>query len=353
MRLAIIAPPWLPVPPRAYGGTEAVLDRLARGLSAAGHDVTLIGHADSTCPVERFAPLRSPPDEPMGTSAVELRYVIGAYRHIASERFDLVHDHSLLGLLHNRRPIDLPVVTTNHGPFNDELVDIYRTVDAEIPIIAISHEQARVARARSVRVTAVIHHGVDVGEFPAGRGRGGYLVHLGRMAPEKGVHRAIDVARRAGYPLRIAAKMREPRERAYFERAVRPRLGRHIEYLGELDTADKLELLADATALVNPIRWCEPFGMVMLESLACGTPVLAFREGAAPEIVGDGSSGFLCRDEAHMAAMVEAVLDLDRTECRARVRDHFSTGLMVERHVEVFEDTIARHAGHTLTGTCA
>jgi glycosyltransferase involved in cell wall biosynthesis len=252
---------------------------------------------------------------------------------------DLVHDHTLSGpsWASSWRP-DLPVVTTNHGPFTSEMRAHYRGFADRVPIIAISDSQRR--SASEVPVAAVIHHGVDIGDFPIGDGGGDYLLFLGRMSPDKGVHRAITVARAAGKPLMIAAKMWEPAERRYFAEVVEPLLGGDIVYVGSVGGQHKLDLLAGAIALVNPIRWPEPFGLVMIEALACGTPVLAFPEGSAPEIIEHGRTGFLCDDEANMAHRVADVARLDRQACRANVAQRFSTQKFLERHLALYRQVL-------------
>jgi len=227
------------------------------------------------------------------------------------------------------------VVTTNHGPFNEELRDIYRAIGGRIPIIAISHSQA--ATARDVPIAGVIHHGIDTEAFPFGAGDGGYLLFLGRMVPEKGARRAALIAQLAGVPLLIAAKMREPLELQFFEEQVKPLLGNGVEYIGEVANGERLELLRGARALLNPIRWPEPFGLVMIEALACGTPVLTFAEGAAPEIVDDGVTGFVCDDEAAMVRAISRIDTLDRGACRAAAETRFSTARMVRDHLELFQ----------------
>ncbi len=191
----------------------------------------------------------------------------------------------------------------------------------------------------------VIHHGVDAAQFPVGDGRGDadgpYVVFLGRMADDKGCHRAIQVARKAGIRILMAAKMREAWERQYFTEMVEPLLGPDAVYLGEVSHERKLELLAGASALLFPIRWNEPFGMVMIEAMACGTPVLAFPEGAAPEVVNDGVTGFLCDDEAAMVEALGRLGELKREDCRLAVEGYFSTRRMVAEHIELFESMIA------------
>jgi len=209
----------------------------------------------------------------------------------------------------------------------------------KVSVIAVSHAQRR--PAPELRVARVIHHGIDAADFPFNPTGGEYLLFLGRLSPDKGAGRAIDVARKADVPILLAGKMREPWERDYFEARVAPFLSEQIQYLGEVGHDRKLELLAGASALVFPIRWNEPFGLVMLEAQACGTPVLAFPEGAAPEVVDHGRTGFLCEDEAEMAEMVPKLNELDRTACRAAVEGYFSTERMVNEHIELYEELLS------------
>lgn len=340
MRIAIVAPPWLPVPPPAYGGTENILDSLARGLKDAGHEVVLCTTGDSTCPVERTSVFARSIGVGAGSSVDEIRHVLHAYEEI--DDVDVVHDHTLVGPLYSAAFPDLPVVTTNHGPFNADLIDLYRVLGERVPVIAISHHQA--STATRVPIAAVIHHGIRVEDFPVGPGGGDYAVFLGRMHPGKAPHVAARIAREAGIPLRIAAKMHEPAELAYFEAEVRPLLGGEVTFLGELDREDKLDLLAGATCLLNPIAWPEPFGMVMIEAMACGTPVVTTNFGAAPEIVKDGEVGFVCATPDALVRALGHVSEIDRRACRRRVERHFSVELMVARHLKVYEQIAARHA---------
>ena len=334
MRIAIIAPPWVPVPPPAYGGTEAVIDVLARGLVAAGHDVLLCATGDSTCPVPTVWTIPAA----VGTStigvATELRHVINAYETIQAWVPDVVHDHTLIGPLYSER-FPWTVVTTNHGPFDGELGDLYRTVGDRVAVIAIARHQA--AAAQRTRIAAVIHHGLDVDAYPNGDGDGGYALFLGRMSPDKGVHVAVRVARAAGVPLKIGAKMAERAEREYFHREVEPYLGGDIEYLGEVGGSTKLQLLADAHCLLNPIAWAEPFGMVMIEALACGTPVVATPCGSVPELIDDGVTGFVRADESELAHALHDVGVLDRSRCRKTAAERFSGARMTAEHLDVYQ----------------
>jgi glycosyltransferase involved in cell wall biosynthesis len=338
VRIAIVAPPWVPVPPPAYGGIEAVLDTLARGLRIAGHDVALYATGDSPCPVETAWTYEHARGVGVGGVPAELRQVIDAYDALGDA--DIVHDHTLVGPVYAERFSELPVVTTNHGPFDGDLAALYRVVALRLPVIAISHHQASTAGA--VPIAGVIHHGVDLDRFPFGDGKGGYALFLGRMTPEKGVHTAAQVARAVGIPLRIAAKMREDHEHAYFAAQVEPLLGGDVEYVGEVGNDVKLGLLAEARCLLNPIAWPEPFGMVMIEALACGTPVITTPLGAAPEIVDEGVTGFLAGDVDGLAAAMARAGDIDRHACRRAVKERFSMARLAQDHLDLYGRVLGR-----------
>jgi glycosyltransferase involved in cell wall biosynthesis len=242
--------------------------------------------------------------------------------------------------------VDAPVVTTNHGPFDDELGTYYAAIAEAVPVVAISRHHA--STAGNTPIAAMIHHGVEVDRFPSGDGCGGYAAFVGRMTTDKGVHRAAEIARRAGIPLRIAGKLRDPSEHDYFEREVAPLLGDDVVYVGELGGDDKVELLAGAACLLNPISWPEPFGMVMIEALACGTPVVATPHGSVPEIVTDGLTGFVCETDDDLADAVLRAPDLDRSACRSDARERFSAERMVADHLELYE-RVARQSLDVVT----
>ncbi len=342
MRIAIIAPPWAPIPPTLYGGIEQAVDAEARGMAAAGHEVLLFTTGDSTCPVPRRWLLPEAEGERMGVAVPEVRHVLAAYE--AAAGFDVVHDHTVVGPSMASRWTAAsgmpPVVTTIHGPLDGELADVYRRIGDTISLIAISHAQTRAAP--DVTIARVIHHGVSASEFPWGDGGGDYVVFLGRLSADKGAHRAIAAAEKAGVTLILAGKVREKAEKAYFELEVAPHLSETIRFLGEVPHEEKLRLLAGARATLFPIRWNEPFGLVMIESLACGTPVLAYPEGAAPEVIVDGTTGFLVDGDEEMADAIASVDQIDRHACRAAVEGYFSVERMVREHLELFEDVIAR-----------
>jgi len=332
MRIGIIAPPWLPVPPTAYGGTEAVVDLLARGLLEAGHDVVLAASAESTCPVPRVEGLAAGDPQEIGRDQDELSHIITAYA--ALEGMDLIHDHTLAGPLYRHRPPRIPVAVTAHGPFTAETSPIYRAMVQDTALVGMSRHQAGTAHGFAVQ--RVIHHGIDASPIPVGAGEGGYACFLGRMDPTKGVLQAIQVAAKAGLPLRIAAKMHSSAEHEYYDTVIRPLLTKDIEYVGELNTLQKYHLLGGAVALVNPIQWSEPFGMVMIESMATGTPIVGTPRGSAPEIVREGVTGFLRSGVEGLAEALARASTLDRAACRTATTTDFSAHRMVAEHIDLY-----------------
>lgn len=332
MRIGIIAPPWLAVPPVSYGGIEAMVGTLATTLAAAGHDVVLAAPSDSTCPVARAAGFRPSEVEAMGQTVEELCHVVNAYA--ALDGVDVIHDHTVVGPFHGAHSTRSPIVVTAHAPFTPKTLDIFRTMPARTSIVAISRHQA--STAAGVSISRVIHHGMNAAPARVGAGHGGYACFLGRMSPDKGVAEAIRIARMAGVPLRIAGRVREPLEREYFSSVVSPMLGSDIEFLGELGSAEKYSLLGEAIALLNPIQWNEPFGLVMIEALAVGTPVVASRRASAPEIVDEGITGFLGDDEASLAVALRNAPGLDRHACRHAVETRFSAERMAQDHLDLY-----------------
>jgi glycosyltransferase involved in cell wall biosynthesis len=337
MRIGILATPWAPIPPPLYGGIEQAIDGLARGFADAGHDVTLFTTGDSQSPVHTEWVLAASEGYRIGYTVPEVRHVMAGYEALADA--DVIHDHTVLGPVLAQQLAHQPVVTTIHGPFNEELTDIYRRIADRIPIIAISHAQRAVVP--DLKIARVIHHGIDASRFPMGDGAGGYCLFLGRMHPDKGAQRAVASALAAGVPLVMAGKCREPWEHEFFDKEVAPYLSDDVRYVGEVPHEEKVRLLAGASCTLFPIRWNEPFGLVILESFACGTPVLSFDEGAAPEIIEPGKTGFICEDEAAMAHAIGAAVELDRADCRAAVEGYFSMKRCVDEHLELFEELAA------------
>jgi glycosyltransferase involved in cell wall biosynthesis len=337
MRIGLVVTPWIPIPPTGYGGIERVVDSLARGFMAAGHDVLLAAASDSTCPAPLVPGMRPAEPAQLGFSLSELSHVIRAYEGL--QDVDIIHDHTLAGPLVARRGSGAPVVTTIHGPLVPASADLYRAMAADTAIIAISRDQA--SRVPDVPITKVIHHGMDVAAVPVGSGQGGYVCFVGRMCPDKGVVEAIRIARQAGIPLRLAAKMREPEEIEYFRSVVEPLLGINEEFLGELVDTEKYQLMGEAMAFLNPIQWSEPFGLVMIEALSTGTPVVGTPIGSAPEIVDHSRTGFLApTDELHR--FLPLAESLDRSHCRDRALRLFSTERMVGNHLDLYTKLVEK-----------
>jgi len=347
MHIGLIAPPWIPVPPSAYGGTESVIANLACGLRARGHEVDLFTVGESTCPVRRRH-LFPHAVEPMGQGTVEAAHVLAAYEELRG--VDVIHDHTMLGPLiaGSRRLRTPPVVTTNHGPFTAITRRVYREIARSAAVVAISNDQA--TRAGDVPIAAVIHHGVDLEAYRPGPGTGGYLAFVGRMSPEKGVHHAVAIAKEAGVPLRIVSKMREPAEKRYFDTCVRPLLSRGEPQPEELELGARIEVLRDALGLLNPIRWAEPFGLVMAEALASGTPVISSPCGAAPEIVTPGLTGFMCAEDGDAAVAVGRLGALSRLDCREEAESRFSVGRMAADYEWLYRRVLDSRVSRRLFG---
>lgn len=341
MRIAEIAPVWVPVPPPTYGGIEWVVSLLAEGLAERGHDVTLFAAEGSRSRARLVSPVDGTRDlSQMGKDITdEIVHALPAY-HRADE-FDVIHDHTGLGtaLGAARMGSGPPVVHTLHGPWNDASRRFYAAVSPPVHLIAISETQA--AGNPHIRYAGVVHNGLDLGAHPFKDTKEDFLLFLGRCNREKGPELAVEVAKRAGKPLVMAMKRSEAHEIAHWEREVEPRLAGSEELVLDADHDTKVDLLGRARATLFPIQWPEPFGLVMIESMACGTPVVAMPCGAAPEIVADGRTGFLAPDVDAMAEAVGRVDGIDPAACRARVAERFSAEAMVTKTERIFERIVA------------
>ena len=335
MRIGIIAPPWIPIPPNAYGGIESFIDVLARALVDAGQDVVLAASSDSTSPVPRLPGFEPSDPAKMGVTSHELQHLLRAFSGLAD--VDVILDNTLAGPILARFATTLPVVTVAHGPLIPIEQELYCAASSDVVFVAISHNQASLAGPVPIR--RVIHHGIQVEDVPVGPG-GDSACFVGRMHPSKGIPEAIEAAAIAGIPLRIAAKMQEQAEEEYFDEVVRPMLGSNAEYVGELNAEEKYELMGNSSVLLNPIQWDEPFGLVMIEAMATGTPVAATPRGSVAEIVEEGRTGFIRSDPKGLAAALADLATLDRASCREAVETRFSSHRMAADYVALFEELV-------------
>jgi glycosyltransferase involved in cell wall biosynthesis len=341
MRVAVISPPWFPVPPTGYGGIEWIVSLLADGLAKEGHDVTLFASGDSRTRAKLAWVFEHAPSEQIGRSLPDLRHALSAYERAAD--FDVINDHTghvgaVLGGL-----VETPVVHTVHGPLDGEPGEVYesiRQVAPQVGLISLSLNQRR--PRPDLNWIANIPNALDLEHYPCQPHKGEYLLFLGRMNHEKGAHRAIAVAMELGLPLKLAGKARERREQEYFAEFVEPHLGEGIEYLGEVNHGTKVELLQNARATLFPIEWEEPFGLVMIESMACGTPVIATRHGAVPEVIEeDGRGGLVVDSWRDIPEALERADEIDPREARRFAEERFAPERMVADYVRAYESAIA------------
>jgi glycosyltransferase involved in cell wall biosynthesis len=341
VRIAQVAPLYERVPPPMYGGTERVVSYLTEELVRLGNEVTLFASGDSEtsarlvpgCPraLWRDAEVRE-------TLPHHVRLMELVFRDVS--RFDVIHFHSdyLHFPLVRRHPCR--TVTTLHGMVNPHdlaaLLDEYR----EVPLVSISDDQRRPLPGANWRAT--VHHGLPLDAFHFRAERGSYLVYLGRMSPEKRVDRAIEIAERAGMPLKIAAKI-YPEERQYFDERLAPliRASRLVDFVGEIGDRERDDLLGRAAAFLFPIEWPEPFGLVMIEALACGTPVIAWRRGSVPEVLSDGVTGYVVDNVEQAVSAVGRIDRLSRATCRRVFEERFDASRMATDYVEVYRGVVA------------
>jgi glycosyltransferase involved in cell wall biosynthesis len=341
LRIALVAPPWLPVPPHGYGGTERVIALLADGLTAAGHHVTLFAAAGSRTTAHLVAPLDAPPAVIGAAPDEEAFHTLAAF--LARDEFDLIHDHTTLGpAFAGLLPDGPPVVHTLHGPWTPGLRHKLGLVGERVHLVAISHAQQRMNT--SARISGVVHNGIDIDAHPFSARKGGkdgedFLLYVGRINPDKGPEVAIEVAQKTSLPLTMVIKRSEPEEWEYWHDEVEPLVDDSITVLEQPPHDVKVDLLGRARALVAPIHWPEPFGLVFVEALACGTPVITRPFGAAPEIV-TPEVGFLCDDVKDMVEAVDAARMISPHACRARAVDHFSGDAMVRGYTRIYESVL-------------
>lgn len=351
LKIAQIAPPWVSIPPEKYGGTETVISNLTEELVRRGHEVTLFASGNS----KTKAKLVSAFPRALYESGVSwtngfypLYHAVTAFER--ANEFDIIHDHfQFFGLCFSAF-VETPMVSTHHGDFETAEKDAakYQILKKfrHNYFVSISESQ-RKHSSLNLNFVATVYNGIDLKDFKFSDNCENYLVWLGRITEKKGVLIAIEAAEKAGLPLKIAAKvdMNNPPDVEFFEKKVKPLIdGKNVEFLGEVDFAQRNDLLGKAMALLNPIQWNEPFGLVMPEAMACGAPVIAFDRGAAREIVKDGQNGFIVNPlnknkEVNIEGLVEAIKNIrkiNRKECRKTVEEKFTVGIMADKYEEVY-----------------
>jgi glycosyltransferase involved in cell wall biosynthesis len=346
MRIAQIAPLHESVPPKLYGGTERIVSYLTEELVRRGHEVTLFASGDSVTGARLVSPCeRALRLDPSVRDAIPHHMILLEMLRQRAHEFDVIHFHIDLLQMPLARMLPTRTLTTLHGRLDlPDLVPFYR-VFADLPLVSISDDQRR--PMPPVNWIGTVHHGLPLDSLPFSPApSGGYLAFLGRISPEKRPDRAIEIAARAGWPLRIAAKV-DAADRAYWESAIRPMIEAHpnVTFIGEIDERQKASFLGEAAALLFPIDWPEPFGLVMIEAMACGTPVIAFRNGSVPEIIEDGVNGFIVEDIEAAVGAVAALDRLSRLRTRRAFEERFSVGRMAQDYEAIYRRLCGeRHA---------
>ena len=335
-RIAVLSPISWRTPPRHYGPWESVVSRLTEELVDLGLDVTLFATGDSQTSGRLVAVCPHPysEDDSVDPKVAECLHISEIFEHAAD--FDIIHNHFDFLPLTYSGLVDTPVVTTIHGFSSPSIVPVYKKYNNRSYYVAISDSD----KSPELDYIATIHHGIDVAQFPFSGAEGEYLLFFGRIHPDKGVYEAIEVAQRIGMKLVIAGIIQD---KDYFASKVEPHIdGVTVEYLGSVGPDRRAEVLGGALALLHLISFDEPFGLSLVESMACGTPVIAFRRGSMPEIIRDGETGYIVEDIEGAINAVASVTSINRSTCRADVEKRFSNTRMVRDYVRVYDTILNR-----------
>lgn len=340
MKIAQIAPLAERVPPKAYGGTERMVHALTEELVRRGHEVTLFASGDSetSARLESVYPraLREAKLQDIyGVNHLTMLHIGQAYE--LQDEFDIIHDHMAPISMPTANLATTPVVVTMHGPFSTENRKLFEML-RNPHVVTVS--QSQLYPLPNINHAGTIHHGLNFKNYPFGAEHDGYLLYVGRISIEKGVHYALDVAQVLDMPLILAAKL-DPVDQPYFAEYIKPRLGDRIKWVGEVNEEERNKLMSRARAFLHPVVFREPFGLTLIEAMACGCPVIAFNRGAIPEIVKTGVTGYVVEDVEGMVDALSNIDSIDRAACRAHVLEHFT----VERMAEGYEKLYRKLAG--------
>ncbi|MFA5384440.1 MAG: glycosyltransferase family 4 protein [Eubacteriales bacterium] len=350
MKIAIILPPWFKIPPAGYGGIEVVVSLLADGLVSKGHEVTVCTVADSTTKARVFnyfnqemkACLDKPPSSFLNTA---LSHVLASYMEVVGKGFDLIHDHTWKeGLCCAAFLKEVPVVHTLHGPFDEENKAFYKlfTNHPGVHFISISNNQR--SSLPGLNYLGTVYNGVKFDKYPFSPDKDDFFFYIGRFNPEKAPHLACEAARRMGAKLVLAGKVHEQAEVIYFEQFIRPYLNEKITYIGEVGhwSEEKMRMFSRGKGYLYPIQWEEPFGITMVEAMACGTPVITFKRGSAPEVVEHGVTGFVVETMEEFVAAADQAGSISPFKCRERVENLFTSQFMVDSYERLYKEVVEK-----------
>lgn len=355
MRIAQIAPLAESVPPKKYGGTERVIYALTEELVKMGHDVTLFASGDS----QTSAKLVSVYPVALRYAGLEDLYGYNSWSilnnglvYSMQDQFDIIHDHNPLMGLPTANIAKVPVVTTWHGPFDDQVTPLFEAFNNPF-IVGISNSQAK--PVRKLNLAGVVYNGLIMDDYPFSDTHDNYLLFVGRISHEKGIHHAIDAAVKLKQKLIIAAKLDKdvPVNQKYYRDEIEPRLKKHAKYvtwIGEVDEQERNKLMSRAKAFLHPVTWPEPFGLTLIESMACGTPVVAFGLGSIPEIIQDGKTGFVVKNVDEMVEAVKKIDQIDRAACRRYSISNYGARRMAEGYLEIYKKLVKEHQAKKKVG---
>lgn len=338
MKIAIVAPVWIKIPPHGYGGIEWIVKYLADGMTDKGHEVTLFASGDSETKARLVSVYPEEQRNRMGQLSPAILHALNAYKR--AEEFDIVHDHTWKEGPALGSYVGSPVLHTLHGPFDEEGKKFYSLVSQDIYYNSISDYQR--SCMTELNYIGTIYNGIDIENYPFTTQKEDYFLYLGRMNAEKAPHIAVEVAKRLNLNLIILGKIDSEEEQNYFDVHVKPHIGRKIRFIGEVSKAAKIEIVKEARCLLFPIQWAEPFGLVMIEAMASGTPVIGWKNGSVPEVVEDNVTGFVVDSVESMEKAISRLDLIDPMACRKRVEDNFTVQIMLDHYEKAYFEIVER-----------